>query len=113
MPRGQAAEIGTERLAPNGYMYRKLSSGKWELVSRIIAEEKLKRALKSNEYVTFADGDRHNLDPKNIIVRLRGRTSLRRHLARVEEQIRELTATRDEIVMRLKLQTELPGQEDD
>jgi tRNA G46 methylase TrmB len=112
MPRGQAAEIGTERLSPNGYIYRKTDHG-WVLVHRLVAEEKLQRKLMPNEYATFVDGDRTNFKPENIIVRLRGRASLRRRLAHVEEQIRELTVTRDELVMRLKLQGTLVGQEDE
>jgi hypothetical protein len=107
MPRGSAAEVGTERKSPNGYLYRKTKNDGWQLVHRLVAEEKLGRRLYANEYATFADGDRTNLDPKNIIIRLRGRSSLRRRLAVIDDHIRELQAAKEEIIRRLQLQENL------
>lgn len=106
MPRGQTSEVGTERWSPNGYLYRRLDTH-WELVHRLIAEEKLGRKLSENEYATFADGDRKNLDPDNIVIRVRGRSSLRRRLAQVQERIRELQATEEELLGRIMRQEEL------
>jgi hypothetical protein len=108
--RGQTADIGTERVSPNGYRYRKTGDG-WETVHRLLAEENLGRRLANNEYATFKDGDKTNLDPENIIVRLRGRTSLRRRHALVESRISELTAERDMLEKRLEVQQTL-GVED-
>jgi len=109
--RGQVANVGAERVSPNGYRYRKTEDG-WETVHRLLAEEKLGRKLTNNEYATFKDGDRTNLDPKNIIVRLRGRTSLRRRHAIVESRLAEFAAERDLLEERLRVQAEL-GIEDD
>jgi len=106
MPRGQASDVGTRRTSPNGYLYEKTKEG-WELVHRLIAQEKLGRPLMHNEYATFADGDRKNLNPVNIIIRMRGRTSLRRRLAQIEAHIAELEAARDDIKRRLALQQEI------
>lgn len=106
MPRGATATIGDERWSPNGYLYRRLEDG-WQLVHRLVAEEKIGRKLNENEYATFLDGDRTNLDRDNIVVRLRGRTSLRRRLAQVEARLVELNAVRDDILKRLELQESL------
>jgi hypothetical protein len=102
MPRGTTSDIGTSRIAPNGYQYVKVEEG-WILVQRLVAEEKLGRKLRSDEYVTFSDGDKTNLEPDNIIVCLRGRTSLQRKLALVQARLDELTALRDELVKRLEV----------
>jgi len=106
MPRGQASPVGTERVAPNGYQYVKTPEG-WELTSRVIAERNLGRTLRAHEYVTFKDGNRTNLDPSNIIVQFRGRTSLKRKLAQVEAQIESLEATKMELERRLRIQENL------
>ena len=108
MARGAAANVGDERWSPNGYLYRKTENG-WETVHRLLAEEALGRSLNENEYVTFKDNDKTNLDPGNIEVRLRGRTSLRRRLAQVEDRLRELSAVRDDLVRRIALQDEITG----
>lgn len=102
MARGETATIGSERVSANGYRYRKIDDGRWELVHRLVAEEKLGRALTNNEYAAFVDGNRQNLDPENIVVRLRGRTSLRRRLALVEARLAELSAERDHLKARLE-----------
>jgi len=107
MARGTAMPVGTERISNNGYLYRKQENGCWELVHRLIAEEKISRKLKSNEYAAFLDGDKTNFEPDNIIVQIYGRTSTRRKLAQVEARIAELTATRDELKQRLQVQQEL------
>lgn len=105
--RGVASDVDTERVSPNGYLYRKLENGKWELVHRLVAQENLGRELHQNEYATFADGDKTNVEPDNIIVRLRGRTSLRRRLAQVEARITEYEAIRDDLKARIEAQDAL------
>lgn len=107
MARGTAAEVGTERWSKNGYLYRKTEKHGWQLVHRLVAEERLGRRLLENEYATFADGDKTNVDPDNVIVQLRGKTSLRRRVAQLNARIEELTAARDECVRRLELQENL------
>lgn len=105
MPRGETAEVGTRRQSKNGYWYVR-TEDKWELVHRIIAEANLGRKLTQNEYATFSDNDRENLDPKNIIVRIRGRASLRKRLAEVEARIQELSAIRDQLRQKLNARTD-------
>jgi HNH endonuclease len=100
--RGQSVEVGTQRTSANGYLYEKTPRG-WILVHRLVAERKLGRLLTDNEYVTFADGDKTNFDPSNLIVRQRGTASIRARLARVEAQIASLEALRNELVQRLEL----------
>jgi hypothetical protein len=104
--RGRSKPIGTEHTSANGYLYRKTEYG-WVLVHRLIAEEKIGRRLLPNEYATFNDGNRTNFDPSNIVIKLRGRTSIRRRLASIEDQIRELTTLRDDLRKRIKAQEEL------
>jgi hypothetical protein len=111
MARGTVSPIGAERQAPNGYYYRKTENDGWQLIHRLIAEEKLGRKLAENEYATFLDNDKTNLDPDNIIVRLRGRHSLNRRLAQVEARLVELTALRDDLVKRLATQQALDYRE--
>lgn len=111
MPRGSDAAIGTEKVSQNGYRYRKVQLAdktcKWELVSRLIAEERLGRPLESDEYATFIDGDKENLDPANIIVRIRGRASLTKRLAQVEARIAEYIAIRDDLKRRIEKRASL------
>jgi len=104
--RGSAAAVGTERVSPNGYRYRKTEDG-WETVHRLLAEAKLGRKLNNNEFATFRDGDKTNLDPDNITVRLRGRTSLRRRLALVESRLAEFTAERDHLMEQIRIRDSL------
>lgn len=111
MPRGATAEVGAERWSPNGYHYKKTENDGWQLSHRLIAEEKLGRKLAENEYATFLDGDKTNLDPENIIVRTRGRQSLKRRIAQVEARLTELTATRDDLLERLRIQESLDYKE--
>lgn len=103
MPRGQAADVGTERVSPNGYRYIRREEG-WRLVHREIAETQLGRSLRTDEYVTFVDGDKTNLSPENVIVQLRGRTSLRRKHAQICARISELEAIRDSLEERIRIQ---------
>lgn len=106
MPRGAEAPIGSERVAQNGYRYRKLDSG-WELVSRILMAEKLKRPLREDEYVAFIDGDKTNIVIENLEVKIRGKASLRKRLAQVEARLVELNALRDELQQRIKVRESL------
>ena len=106
MPRGAASEIGAERIAQNGYRYIKTEGG-WKLFHHLIAEQNIGRNLTANEYACFADGDRTNFEPKNIIVQLRGRASIQRRLAQVNARLDELAAVKEDLERRLKLQEKL------
>lgn len=97
MGRGQSAEIGTHRVAQNGYHYDKVANrgdGKpgWRLSHHIVAEQKLGRPLGQNERVSFKDGNKDNLLPSNIVVSEKGRSSLRHRKAVLEQRIEELQA---------------------
>lgn len=67
MPRGQKSQVGEERVAPNGYRYIRMRHG-WELKHRVIVENRLGRPLGDDERIRFADNDRTNLHPDNLIV---------------------------------------------
>lgn len=68
MARGETFPIGHERVAQNGYCYVKTEQG-WRLKHHLIAEEKLGRAIDTKlELVKFADHDRTNFAPDNIVV---------------------------------------------
>lgn len=88
MARGQEANIGAKRTAPNGYEYTKTQNG-WELTHRLIAAEKLGRPLESSERTKFVDGDRTNLDPDNIEVHTVRNTKEMR-IKRIKDRIKVL-----------------------
>jgi len=84
MPRGKETVIGTERLAPNGYLYVKTKTG-WRLKHHAIWEEAF-GPIPPNHRVAFKDGDRKNIVPTNLTLKEVGRKnnnhnkSLRREL---------------------------------
>jgi hypothetical protein len=86
--KGVSAEIGDTRVAQNGYHYTRTKLG-WELTHRIIAADKLGRALTEDERAVFNDGNRRNLSPDNIqvVVKKRGTKAARRTalVARIEQ----------------------------
>jgi hypothetical protein len=106
MPRGIVTPIGTRRLSQNGYWYEKTRDG-WQLVSRLVAEEKLGRKLATDEYVGYVDNDRENIEPENIIVRKRGQASVRRRLAQVEARVAEFSALADDLRNRIEVRDSL------
>lgn len=98
---GKRREEGERNQAQNGYWYEK-HHGKWVLVHHLIAEQRLGRSLLPNEGAFFKDGNRENLDPSNIEVRVRGNGKVRQRLAAVRERIRELQA--EEEILRRQLE---------
>jgi hypothetical protein len=94
MARGATKEVGSERVSPNGYTYIKQPDGSWKLKHWIIAEtERGGTPIDTNtERVRFKDGKRDNLDPRNIEIVPKGRSSLRRRKAQIEARIQELSA---------------------
>jgi hypothetical protein len=98
MPRGTAKRPGDEFTNQNGYTYVKTADRGWVQKALLIAEGKLGRRLTSDERAIFIDGDRRNLDPDNIKVTQKyNKQSAQAKLARLEEQIRELTAQADDL----------------
>lgn len=103
MPRGKAAKIGDTYVSANGYHHTRTASG-WILTHRKIAQDRLGRALSKDEYVAFADGNRENLDPKNIVIRQRNsdkgksiRSRIRQKKARIEELQEEVKFLEEEL----------------
>lgn len=92
MARGQTAEIGSTRVAQNGYHYTKMEDGSWKLTHWITAERMLGRDLHDNEMVQFVDGkfkrDPYNVDGIRVIKKKT--SSLRRRKAQIEARISEL-----------------------
>jgi hypothetical protein len=95
--RGKQANVGDTYISSNGYEYTKTKKG-WILSHRLRAEAKLGRPLHKNERVTFADGDRTNLHPDNIVIRQtqNGKEDKlqkkKEQLRILKEEIRELEA---------------------
>jgi hypothetical protein len=90
--RGEKSEVGATRVSANGYHYTKLDSG-WQLTHRVVVEEQvLGRALQDDERVRFEDGDRTNLDPKNLAVYRVRQTSKERRRAQLLARRQEIDA---------------------
>ena len=96
MPRGQKAEVGATRVAPNGYHYTKSDEYNWRLTHHIVMEEKLGRKLLPHERVLFMDGDRSNIEEDNLEIReTKGvvnakKIEIRTKIAYLEAQLRDL-----------------------
>jgi oligoribonuclease (3'-5' exoribonuclease) len=87
---GSSQPLGTERVSPNGYRYKKIGDGQWELVQRLLAEQKLGRKLHANEYVRLQPGaDKANPQMKDIIIRTHGTSGLRKKIAELEASIKD------------------------
>lgn len=95
MPRGQASKVGDTNVSDNGYHYTRIATG-WKLTHHIIAEKALGRPITADETVRFADGNRKNLSPDNIVVTTR-KTSLKGRIAVLDARIMELTNERDRL----------------
>jgi hypothetical protein len=102
MPRGTRAKLGDICIAQNGYSYTQTELGR-KLTHHLVAEKKLGRPLKGNERVSFADGDKTNFDPKNIMISIKGENSINKRIARINSQIYELEQERSAL---LELQRE-------
>ena len=92
MPRGQKAEDGATFVNANGYHYTKVD-GVWRPTAHIIAQQKLGRPLNNTDMVRFADGDRSNLEPDNIVVQKRiDKKSKEAKIALLQSRIADLEA---------------------
>lgn len=90
MARGATKNVGDRFTNKNGYTYEKTESG-WEPVQKLIAERKLGRSLIGNERAYFKDGDRTNLDPDNIGVKVTlDKKSPQAKIVILEAQIKDL-----------------------
>jgi hypothetical protein len=94
MPRGFTSKEGDTRVAQNGYHYTRTAIA-WRLTHHILAEEILGRPLKTEEMVSFKDGNKKHLDINNIEVSVKGRKSVKARLA-------YLYAKRDELEAEIK-----------
>lgn len=104
MGRGQTADVGATRVAPNGYHYTKTPEHGWRLTHHITAEKVLGRPLKDDEIVKFKDKKfrREPYNEEGIQVIKKKTTSLRRRRAAIEDRIRELQAELEYIDKQLK-----------
>jgi hypothetical protein len=102
MARGRIAPEGSEYIAQNGYRYRKVQ-GKWVSVHKLVVEEKLGRAVKDYERIRFKDGDKTNLSSDNLIVVVKGKTTLEVQLARLIARRDELSAQIEEVRKEIEL----------
>jgi len=97
MPRGTPAKPGDVSIAQNGYSYTQTDLGR-RLTHHLIAEESLGRPLTGNERVSFADGDRTNFDPTNIVVTVKHEQSINKRLTKINNKIHELQKERSELL---------------
>jgi hypothetical protein len=102
LSRGKSAPEGATYVAQNGYHYTK-RDGKFVATHKLIVEEKLGRPLAPSERVRFIDNDRQNLDPKNLKVVVKGKSSLATQRARLVARRDELNAQIAEIDKQMQL----------
>jgi beta-galactosidase GanA len=102
-PRTKAQQpVGTRTKNQNGYWNIKTEEGKWRLEHHVVAEKKLGRPLKKGERVSFADGDRENLDPSNLRVMQTYAGSDAKRLAKLRSDFEIIKAEIAELETRLK-----------
>jgi hypothetical protein len=95
MARGAPAELGTERIAPNGYHYVKMEREghtQWVLKHWVVMEEHLGRPLAPDERVRFKTGKRDDLTIDNLELLKRGGPNLKKKLAQLKTRRVELDA---------------------
>lgn len=88
MSKGKQAAVGAENVSANGYTYVKTASTGWRLKHHLVAEAKIGRPITKEDRVSFADNDRTNFDPENILVapkQKRGQSHHDRRINRLEE----------------------------
>jgi wyosine [tRNA(Phe)-imidazoG37] synthetase (radical SAM superfamily) len=84
-------------VSQNGYDYTKCEDG-WRLTHHLVAERTLGRSINyDQELVTFKDKDRRNLNPDNIQVQKKGKSSYARRLAQLEARKDEIEAEIEQV----------------
>lgn len=97
--KGQRAEVGDTRVAPNKYHYTRTADG-WRLTHHLTAEKALNRPIGKDEMVRFKPGfSRDDYDnPDAIEVIQKGKSSKARRMnyleGRIEEMQQELESLR-------------------
>lgn len=87
---GKSQPVGSTRVSKNGYLYRKLAEGQWELEQRLLAEKKLERPLRPDEYVRLKPGaDKSDPQMSDILIHAHGTSGLRKKIADLEATIKD------------------------
>jgi hypothetical protein len=94
--RGKAAQVGDERISPNGYHYTREPQG-WELTGRLVAGKARGKPLAKNERVRYTDGNRLNNDPSNLVVYQVKEQSASNQLERLYSKRDEIQAQIDDL----------------
>ncbi len=91
--------MGDTRTSRNGYQYTRTETG-WKLSHRLIVERELGIEIGANERVRFADGDRTNLSPENLVVyEIKNKTN--------DRKVADLEAKRDDLEAEIEQLREL------
>jgi len=112
MPRGKKREVGSIRIAQNGYRYIQTENGQ-RLLHHVLAEKKLGRALLPDERVYFADGDRTHVEVDNLDVQRAKRHTAKRLWVRIIAMEKELAYMRAELEGELGKSSEIEERERD
>ncbi len=96
MPRGKKREVGSIRIAQNGYRYIQTEQGQ-RLLHHVLAEKKLGRSLRPDERVYFVDGDRSHVEVDNIVVERSKKTKLNQLYSKAEQLQKELDWVKAEL----------------
>lgn len=103
MPRGRAAEVGTETTNVNGYVQVKTEDRGWIGKHTLVLEEKLGRRLRPGERAFFQDGDKSNLHPDNIVLsETRSFKSIKARIAKLQAEIEDRQALINDLELELK-----------
>jgi|SRR5262252_9499320 len=95
--RGQRSKVGDTRTSPNGYHYTRTEKG-WVTTHTIIMEKSLGRKLEANERVRFKDGNKRNLSPSNLEVRVIQPGSRERRIAQLRTRIEDMQAQLEDLL---------------
>lgn len=102
MPRGRAAEVGTETVNALGYTQVKTEDRGWIGKHILILEEKLGRRLRPGERAIFNDCDKSNLNPDNILLaESKQYRSIQAKIARLESEIEDRQALKKDLELEL------------
>lgn len=80
---------GAERISKDGYVEMRISENKWVLKHRYIYEQHHKVKLESNQYVSFIDGNKTNLDINNLQLISRAEMMLKNTIHQYPTELKE------------------------